>query len=315
MKWNKYTIKTTTQAADLVSGILIENGINGIEVEDKISLSDEDKEKLYINFLPKLEDDGLSYISFYLEESEEQVEILEKIRQTIEEYRAFTDIGEGSVTVSLKEDTEWIDKWKEYFKPFMVDDILIKPTWEQTDEKAEITIEIDPGTVFGTGMHETTQLCIRQMRKYLKKNMILMDAGCGSGILSIAGIKLGATRAVCVDIDENVLPYVDENMEVNGIEKEKYEIHIGNILEDDSFKELLKKEEYDIVVANILADIIIPMSGKISFFMKKGGYLIVSGIINTKEEEVLNTLRNNPEFEVLEITRQKDWVSITAKRV
>ena len=314
LKWNKYTITTTTDAADLVSGMLIELGINGIEIEDKIQLSEADKEKLFINILPEIEDDGISLVSFYTDDQTDQDIILD-VENGIEEIRAFANVGKGSIVMSTTEDKDWINNWKEFFKPFMVDDILIKPTWEEADQEAKIVIDIDPGTVFGTGMHETTQLCIRQIRKYVDEKTEILDVGCGSGILSIAGLKLGAKSATCIDIDESVEPYVKENMQVNLIEDDKYNILIGNVLENNLLRDKIGYEFFDMVVANILADVIIPLTDIITPHMKKGAFLITSGIINTKEEDVYKAIMSNKDLEVLEITKQGEWVSITAKRV
>lgn len=315
LKWNKYTIKTTTQATDLICGILIENDIEGIEIEDNLSLSKEDQEKMYINYVPELKDDGISFVTFYLEEKSDDTLILKKIKDEIEIIRAFTDPGEGSVVMSVTEEEEWIDKWKEFFKPFLVEDILIKPTWETTDIQAKIVIDIDPGTAFGTGLHETTQLCIKQMKKYLKPGARMMDIGCGSGILSIAGLKIGASGSLCIDIDPSVAPYVKDNMEGNHINTNQFDLLIGDILEDTSLQNQIEKETYDIIVANILADVIIPMGDIILPYLKKDGIIITSGIINTMEDKVKKMFEKSSGYKVLEITKQKDWVSITAKRV
>lgn len=314
LKWNKYTINTTTDAADLISGMLIELGINGIEIEDKLQLSQADKEKLFINILPEMEDDGISLISFYTDEQAEN-DLLLDVKNGIEEIRAFANVGEGSIVMSTTEDKDWINNWKKFFKPFMVDDILIKPTWEKADQEAKIVIDIDPGTVFGTGMHETTQLCIRQVRKYVTEDTEILDVGCGSGILSIAGLKLGAKSATCIDIDEAVEPYVKENMQVNLINEDKYKILIGDVLGNNLLRDKIGYESYDMVVANILADVIIPLVEIITPHMKKGALLITSGIINSKESQVNSAIMNNKNLEVLEITKQGEWVSITAKRV
>ncbi len=313
MKWIKYKIKTTTQAADLISGMLFELGINGIEVEDKIQLSEADKEKLFINILPEMEDDGISYVSFYVEDQESFD--LKKVEKGIKEIGAFANIGEGSIVMSTTEDADWVNNWKEFFKPFMVDEILIKPTWEKVKNDGKIIINIDPGTSFGTGMHETTQLCIKQLIKYTRKDTKILDLGCGSGILSIAGIKLGAPNALCVDIDQNVEGFVKENMLANSINNDKFSILIGNVLENNLLRDKIGYETYDIVVANILADVIVPLTGLVHEHMKENSILITSGIINTKEKEVKNAIEENPHLEIIETTYQGEWVSITAKKV
>lgn len=294
--------------------MLFELGITGVEIEDKISLTEAEKEKMFINILPVLEDDGISFVSFYLEENEDK-SLLDQVRNGIEEIGAFADTGEGSIVMSTTEDADWINNWKEFFKPFMVDDILIKPTWEKTGDFDGTVIEIDPGTVFGTGMHETTQLCIRQIKKYVNGDTRILDVGCGSSILSIAGLKLGADSALCIDIDEAVTPYVEDNMKVNGIEPDKYSVIIGDVLGDNVLRDEIGYEAFDMVVANILADVIVPLTGIIAPHIKKGGLFITSGIINTKKGEVEKAMLQNESLEIIEITTQGEWVSITAKRV
>jgi ribosomal protein L11 methyltransferase len=178
-------------------------------------------------------------------------------------------------------------------------------------ENYKMVIEIDPGTAFGTGLHETTQLCIRQLRKYINNDTNLLDVGCGSGILSIIGRKLGAKNAFGIDIDKAAITASIENAKVNGVEDNITFIE-GNLIDEKEVKDKTGYECYDIVVANILADIIIPLSKVIAPHMKKGGLFITSGIINTKESEVVKAIEDNPELEIKEITYQKDWVSVTA---
>ena len=226
MKWNKFTIKTTTQAADLVSSVLVENGIDGVEIEDNIPLSEEDKKKMFIDFLPELpEDEGIAYLSFYMEELNpaEEKEKITAILQGIEELKDFVDVGECSIVKGETQDTDWINNWKQFFKAFEVDNIVIKPTWEEMKPEYEgkMVIQIDPGIAFGTGLHETTQLCMKQLHRYVKNNTKILDVGCGSGILSVIALKLGAEQAVGLDVDENAITAACENLEVNNIPKRK----------------------------------------------------------------------------------------------
>lgn len=318
MKWNKYTLKTTTKATDLVSSMLMDLGIDGIEIKDNIPLSPEDKKKMFIDFLPELpEDKGEAFLSFYMEESQDEAAKLNEIREGLNELRDFTDVGECSIEKEVTEDKDWINNWKQYFKSFMVDDIVIKPTWEKVKEEynGKLLIEIDPGIAFGTGMHETTQLCIRQLKKYVSNNTNILDVGCGSGILSIVALKLGAKSAVGIDIDENAIAAAYENLQVNKLSTEKCKVYSGNMLEDKELRDRTGYECYDIVVANILADVLIPLSDIVPKHLKKGGYFITSGIIDTKEEEVVKTIEANPHFEIVEVTRQNEWSSVTARRI
>ena len=214
------------------------------------------------------------------------------------------------------EDKDWINNWKQYFKPFTVDDILIKPTWETIPEehKDKLLVQIDPGTAFGTGMHETTQLCIRQLKKAVDSGTKLLDVGTGSGILGITALKLGAKEVWGTDLDENAITAVGENLEANGISGDRFHVLQGNILNDPGVQEWAGFGCYDVVVANILADVIILLVDEIPVHLKQGGLFITSGIINMKEQAVLDAFAKNPAFEVLEVTRQGEWVSVTARK-
>ena len=317
MKWNKYTIETTTAAEDFMSSMLMELGIEGVEIEDKIPLSKQDQADMFIDFLPELPpDDGVSYVSFYLEDNgEDYTELLKQVKTELEELRKIVDVGTGVITSDQTEDLDWINNWKKFFSSFYIDDILIKPTWEELKEedKDKFLIEIDPGVSFGTGKHETTQLCIRQLRKYLKKGDRVLDVGCGSGILSIVAMKLGASHVVGTDLDENCMTSTYENMEVNHLPKEMGEFYVGNLIDDVALQEKVGTEVYDIVVANILADVIIPMAPVIPARLKKGGVFITSGIIDFKENEVKEAIEKAG-LTVLEINHQGEWVNITAQK-
>ncbi len=316
MKWNKFTVKTTTQAEDIVSSTLMDLGVEGVEIVDKVPLTESDKKQMFVDILPDAGiDDQIAYLSFYIDSEVDSKELLQNIKSELEELRSFIDIGECTIEESQTEDKDWINNWKQYFKQFTVDDILIKPSWEEVkpEDNEKLMIQIDPGTAFGTGMHETTQLCIRQLKKYITASTKLLDVGCGSGILSIVSLKLGADHALGLDIDPNAINASKENAQVNHIPEDKFEIRIGNILEDESVGEAAGYDKYDIVVANILADVLIPLTPIILKNLKAGGYYITSGIIDMKEEEVVAAVKKN-NLEVVEITHQGEWVSVTAKK-
>ncbi|MCI8763927.1 MAG: 50S ribosomal protein L11 methyltransferase [Lachnospiraceae bacterium] len=317
MKWTKFTLNTTTEAVDLIGSMLDEIGIEGIEIEDNIPLSEADTKGMFIDILPELPpDDGTAKVSFYLEDPALVEGILRQVEEGLEDLRPFVDVGEASVVVSETEDKDWINNWKQYFKPFTVDDILIKPTWEEVPKEHEgkLLIQIDPGTAFGTGMHETTQLCIRQLRRYVNDSSAVLDVGTGSGILGIAALKLGARVVFGTDLDENAIHAVEENLEANAIPGASFQVVQGNLIDDERVRGQAGEECYDIAVANILAPVIILLQGEICRHLKHGGIFITSGIINTKEEEVREAMEANEELEILETTRQGDWVSITARR-
>ena len=317
LKWNKYTLKTRTEAEDLISSMMQDAGIEGIEIEDKTPLSERDKEQMFVDILPEgPEDDGVAYISFYLEPEDDQAEMLRKVQEGLDEIRSWgVDVGEATITASETEDKDWINNWKEFFHQFYVDDILIKPSWEEVSptDRDKLLIQIDPGTAFGTGMHETTQLCIRQLRKYLTPETVLLDVGTGSGILSIISLKLGAKHAVGTDLDPCALEAVKENMEVNGIDPASFEMMIGNIITEKEVQDRVGYGCYDIVVANILAEVLVPLTPVILAQLKPGGIYITSGIIDDKEALVVQTVKDCG-LTVLEVTRQGEWVSVTARK-
>lgn len=324
MKWKKFTLTTTTAAVDLVSATFDEIGLEGIEIEDNVPLSESDTKGMFIDILPELPpDDGVAKVSFYLEPEVDIEGILKNVHEALDELKMFTDLGECSITEDETEDKDWINNWKEFFKPFMVGDILILPTWETIPENAKYKelIHIDPGTAFGTGAHETTQLCIKQLEKYIQlekekgnQDVEILDVGTGSGILGIAALKLGAKHIFATDLDDNAIEAVGENRKSNDIDEKDFEVICGNIIDDEKIQSEVGNEKYDIVVANILAPVIIMLQKEVYQHLKHGGIFITSGIIDTKEAEVKAALSENPEFEILETTYQGEWVNITARR-
>ncbi len=316
MRWNKFTLKTLTEAEDIVISTLADAGVEGVEIEDKVPLSESDKRQMFVDILPDgPADDGIAYLSFYLEEDADKEAVLNRVREELEELRNFMDIGECSIQESQTEDKDWINNWKEYFHQFYVDDILIIPSWEEVkaEDQDKMIIHIDPGTAFGTGMHETTQLCMRQLKKYVTPETELLDVGTGSGILSIAALTLGARHAVGTDLDPCAISAAKENLEANQIEPGRMEVMIGNIIDDKEIQDRVGYEKYDIVVANILADVLVPLTPVILGQLKSGGIYITSGIIDEKEETVAAAVRAAG-LEVVEVTRQNDWVSVTARK-
>ena len=294
MKWKKFTLKTTTEAVDYISSLFDEIGIQGIEIEDNVPLTESETKGMFIDILPELPpDDGTARVSFYLDDDDDAEAILKEVDEGLSELRQYVEIGEGTITASETEDKDWINNWKQYFKPFTVDHILIKPTWEEIPEehKDKLLIQIDPGTAFGTGKHET-----------------------GSGILGITALKLGAGSVFGTDLDENAITAVHENLEANGIPEEKFGVVQGNIIDEKEVQDAAGYECYDIAVANILADVIIMIQKEVPVHLKQGGIFITSGIIDMKEQAVRDALSQNDAFEILETTRQGEWVSITARK-
>lgn len=316
MKWNQFRLKTTTEAEDIVSSMLVDLGIEGVQIEDKIPLTQSDKEQMFVDILPDMpEDDGCAYLTFYLDEEVDKHEMLLKVRQELEEMRSYLNVGDCTIEESQTEDVDWVNNWKQYFNQFYIDDILVIPSWENVEAKDsdKMVIHIDPGTAFGTGMHETTQLCIRQLKKYVTEDTEILDVGCGSGILGMLALKFGAKHSVGTDLDPCAIDATYENMDNNGISRDQYEVMIGNIIDDKEVQDKVGYEKYDIVAANILADVLVPLTPVIIHQLKKGGIYITSGIIEDKEEVVVEAVKKAG-LEVLEVNHQGEWVSVTARK-
>ena len=327
MKWVKFKIKTTTEAEDIIISSLYDIGLEGAQIEDKVPLTALEKEQMFVDILPDgPEDDGVAILSFFVEENDDgslnvQDEITDRetvladIQRELEELKEFLDIGEGTVEVDETEDIDWINNWKQYFHQFYIDDILVIPSWEdiKPEDDGKKVLHIDPGTAFGTGMHETTQLCIRQLRKYITPETELLDVGTGSGILSILSLMFGAKHAIGTDLDICAVDAVAENCRSNGIAPEQFELLIGNIITDTEIQDRVGYECYDIVVANILADVLVPLTPVIVNQLKPGGIYITSGIIDDKEQTVVEAVKAAG-LEVLEVTYQGEWVSVTAQK-
>ena len=316
MKWKQFRLKTTTQAEAIVSSMLADLGIEGVQIEDKIPLTEQDKEQMFVDILPDIpDDDGTAYLTFYLDEEEDVAPVLMNVRKELEDMRAFLDDGECTIEESETEDVDWVNNWKQYFHQFYIDDILVIPSWEKVkpEDSDKMVIHIDPGTAFGTGMHETTQLCIRALKKYVTSETEILDVGCGSGILGMLALKFGAKHSLGTDLDPCAIDATHENMEVNGIRKDQYEVMIGNIIDDKAVQDAVGYEKYDIVAANILADVLVPLTPVIIHQMKPGAVYITSGIIEDKENVVVEAVKAAG-LEVLEVNHQGEWVSVVARK-
>ncbi|NBH26681.1 50S ribosomal protein L11 methyltransferase [Lachnospiraceae bacterium] len=327
MKWVKFRIKTITEAEDIIISALYDIGLEGAQIEDKVPLTAFEKEEMFVDILPDgPEDDGIAYLSFFVEEKEDgglvlngeentSEGILKNIEAELEALRSFMDIGEGAVTVGETEDIDWINNWKQYFHQFTIDDVLVIPSWEEIgpQDKDKLVLHIDPGTAFGTGMHDTTQLCIRALRKFITPRANLLDVGTGSGILAILSLMFGAKAAVGTDLDPCAIEAVRENKEANGIPEDDFKLIIGNIIIEKEIQDQVGYECYDIVTANILAEVLVPLTPVIVHQLKKGGIYIMSGIIDDKEQTVTQAVEAAG-LEVLEVNYQGEWVGIVARK-
>lgn len=327
MKWTKFKVKTITEAEDIIISTLYDIGFEGAQIEDKVPLTAWEKEQMFVDILPDgPEDDGVAYLSFFVEETDDgklmmngeettAEAILESVKAELTDLQQFMDIGEGTVEVDETEDIDWINNWKQYFHQFYIDELLVIPSWEEVKEedKDKMILHIDPGTAFGTGMHETTQLCIRQIKKYLTEDTILLDVGTGSGILGILALMYGAKKVVGTELDPCAVPAVEENLEANHIDASLFDMMIGNIITEKEVQDKVGYKCYDIVVANILADVLVPLTPVIVNQLKPGGIYITSGIIDDKEQTVRDAV-TAAGLEILEVTYQGEWVSVTARK-
>lgn len=327
MKWVRFRIKTNVEAEDIIISSLYEIGLEGAQIEDKVPMTPLEKEQMFVDIPPQEEtDDGIAYLNFFVELDEQGALLLDgrkydagqvrtRVEKELEELRTFLDIGEGRVTVDETEDIDWINNWKQYFHQFYIDDILVIPSWEKVEEedKDKMILHIDPGTAFGTGMHETTQLCVRQLRKYITPETVLLDVGTGSGILAILSLMMGAKEAKGTDLDPCAAEAVKANMEANRIAGDKFRMVTGNIITDEEIQDWAGYGCYDIVAANILADVLVPLTPVIVHHLKKGGIYITSGIIDDKEETVVKAVEAAG-LQVIEVTYQGEWVSVTARK-
>ena len=327
MKWKKFRIKTVTDAEDIVISTLYDIGLEGAQIEDKVPLTAAEKEQMFVDILPEgPEDDGIAYLSFFVEENEDgkllvngeettQEAVLESVEKELDGLRAFCDIGEGSISVDETEDVDWINNWKQYFHQFYIDDLLVIPSWEEVEEKDrdKMILYIDPGTAFGTGMHETTQLCIRQLKKYVTPDTVLLDVGTGSGILGILALMFGAKKVVGTDLDPCAVDAVQDNLQANGIDPEKFTLLIGNLITEKEVQDQVGYGCYDIVAANILADVLVALTPVVIAQMKPGAIYILSGIIDDKEAVVKEAVQAAG-LELLDVNYQGEWVGITARK-
>lgn len=316
MKWKKYTLTIAEQAEDIVMAALYDCGVEGAEIEDKIPLTGEELRQMFVDIAPVPDvDDGIARLHFYLDPEQDTEAVLVGVQNALEELRGFTDIGPAVIEESETEDADWINNWKQYFHQFYVDDILVTPSWEEVrpEDADRMILHIDPGTAFGTGMHETTQLCIRQLRKYVSPQTKLLDIGTGSGILAILALMMGARHAVGTDLDPCAVPAVRENLAANGIAEEDFDLYIGNLIDDADLRETAGREAFDIVAANILAGVLVPLMPAAAYAVKKGGVCITSGILEGYEDSVRRAAAAAGLTEIEE-TRQGEWVSLTFRK-
>lgn len=321
MEWTEIKIYTTNEGIEPIAAMLIESGISGIQIEDDdemkkfITTNSEYWDYVDEKLLNKNKED--THIKVYISNNVYGNEIFLKIKEGLNRLKNMNlgfNIGKLDYKLTNMNDEEWINKWKEYYKPFNVGNkLLIKPVWEEVEEKKDkIIFNINPGQVFGTGLHQTTQLCIIELEKYVNNKTVLFDMGCGSGILSIISLLLGAESASAIDIDANAVKTAYENADLNNINHEKYFVTNGNIIENENIQFKIGYAKYDIVVANIIADVIIASADIVKKLLKQEGIFIASGIIKDRMNDIYEKLELSG-FEVINTLVKDEWVCISSK--
>lgn len=310
MKWAEITIKTTTEAVEAITNILYEQNVGGVSIEDPKDFKFQKKHDYDWDFVEEeIFNSGYDgvIIKTYITEERDVTDDINLIKEKIEGLKEFgIDVGEAIVELSQVDEEDWANEWKNYYKPTKIGEkIVVKPTWEEYQKAdTDLIIELDPGMAFGTGTHETTSMCIRELEKYVKPESKVFDIGCGSGILAIAAAKLGAKNVLAVDLDEVAVRVSKENIELNKVEGSVRALH-GNLME-------VVTDKADIVVANIIADIIKLLAKDIKQFMKDDAIFISSGIIHAKVDEVKEALTENG-LEIVHVESLGEWNAIVSK--
>lgn len=321
MNWIRVSICTTSEGIEPVSGRLYQLGITGLEIEDEQDFKDFlENNKQYWDYVDEdliKEKSGETKVKTYISDDASGRELLLAVKATLAELKQLDENGEfGRLEIELDSTTEedWANNWRQYFHPIEIGEkLLIKPEWEELDAPTDrIVFNIEPGMSFGTGSHYTTQLCLEALEKYVTPDINMLDLGCGSGILSIISLMLGAKRAVAVDIDPNAVDTAYQNAERNGVGKENYTVLSGNVISDSDIQAEISKYKYEVVAANIVADVIIALAPKAREYMAENGVFITSGIIEDRIDDVKAALQENG-FEIVKISRRKDWASIICK--
>ena len=311
MNWTEVTIKTTTEAVEAISNILMEERCGGVMIEDPKDFLFQKKNELDWDYVEeevfnKSGQDGV-LIKTYIPEERNVLELIETVKARIALLPSFgLDIGEGSVSLSNVNESDWANEWKKYYKPTKVGKkIVVKPSWEDYEkQEGDLIIELDPGMAFGTGTHETTSMCIRELENYVDETKTVFDIGCGSGILAIAAAQLGAKEVVAGDLDEVAVKVSKENCEINNV-SDKVVVKHGSLFE-------VVDSKADVIVANIIADIIKILAKDVSKFLKEDGVFISSGIILAKIDQVCEALEENG-FEIVKVERLGEWSAIVSK--
>lgn len=321
MNWIKVSVFTTSEGIEPVSGRLYQLGISGLEIEDEQDFKDFlENNKQYWDYVDeelvkKME--GETKVKTYVSDDTEGRELLIAIKSTLSELKqldANNEFGRLEIELDNMTEQDWANNWRQYFHQMEIGEkVMIKPEWEELNKPTDrVVFNIEPGMSFGTGSHYTTQLCIESLEKYITQGVKMLDLGCGSGILSIISLLLGADMAVAVDIDPNAVDTAYQNADRNGVDRSKYKVLSGNVLTDSDIQAEISKNKYEVVAANIVADVIIGLAPKAKEYMAENGVFITSGIISDRLDDVKNALYENG-FNIVSINQRKDWVSIVCR--
>ncbi len=320
--WIEVFVSTSQIGLEPIEGVLYACGLTGLMIHDSTDFTEfmenPDRKWDYIadELLEHKKDEPIG-ITFFLRDNvygREQLAQIKDALQNVKRTETELDLGTLEITMKNVAEEDWANNWKKYFKPFPIGEkIMIKPSWEELPEQTDkVVLQIDPGHIFGTGTHETTQLCITLLERYLQKEDTMLDIGCGSGILSIAGLLLGAKEADAIDIDPNAIKIAYENSDRNQIDRARYHVAAGDVLEDTAVQDMYKGKNYDVVVANIVADIIIALTKQVPDYIKQAGIFVCSGIIVERKQDVLDALAA-AKFSVVEVVEKASWAAIAAR--
>ena len=317
MEWLELKIDTSPSGLDAVTELLEQQGVTGVIIDDENDFKDFlEHNRQYWDYVDEellLEKAGVSRVTFYLERNEAALDVIARVRIAMSDLKkARPDCGPLLLTIDNVADADWENNWKKFYKPMEIGErLLVVPQWEKARDDGRVKLVLNPGLTFGTGSHATTRLCLQALDKYIRGGEKILDLGCGSGILSIAALVLGAGEAFACDIDEKCVDVAYENAALNGVGKDRYTVRWGDVLTDSALQAEFGGG-YDMVVANIVADVIMGLSDKVRPFLKEGGLFLCSGIIDDRAEEVFTKLRVDG-WTVIEQHDSEGWYSFLCR--
>ena len=313
MDWLELKIDTSHAGLDAVTELLEQQGVTGVMIDDEADFqSFLENNRQYWDYVDEdllAQKKGVSRVTFYLERNENALGTVAAVRIAMAALKKeHPEYAPMLLTMEDVADEDWENNWKQFYKPMEIGNrLLVVPEWEDAHGGERVKLVLNPGLTFGTGSHATTRLCLQALDTHIHGGESVLDLGCGSGILSIAALRLGATRAFACDIDEKCVDVAYENAALNGIGRDRYTVRWGDVLSDEALRQEMGGG-YDVVVANIVADVIMGLSGSVRPFLKAGGLFLCSGIIDDRAEEVLAKLKGDG-WDVFERRSSEGWFS------